>query len=54
VLLSVSTLLGLILFTLTGANWIDPVAGFVIALFAINEGREAWHGELVEDGDDDG
>jgi len=27
----------------------------VIAVFAINEGREAWEGELVEDddGDDD-
>ena len=53
VLLSVSTLLGLILFALTGLTWIDPVAGFVIALFAINEGREAWHGELVEKGDND-
>lgn len=51
VLLSISTLLGLGLFTLTGATWLDPVAGFVIALFAINEGREAWEGELV-DGDD--
>ena len=48
VLLSISTLLGLGLFTLTGATWLDPVAGFVIALFAINEGREAWEGELVE------
>ena len=53
VLLSVSTLLGLILFALTGVTWIYPVAGFVIALFAINEGREAWHGELVENGDTD-
>lgn len=48
VLLSISTLLGLGLYTLTGATWLDPVAGFVIALFAINEGREAWEGELVE------
>lgn len=47
-LLSISTLLGLIFFALTGAAWIDPVAGFVIAIFAINEGREAWHGELDE------
>lgn len=53
VLLSVSTLLGLILFATTGATWIDPLAGFIIALFAINEGREAWHGELVENGDRD-
>ena len=48
VLLSVSTLAGLGLFALTGAAWLDPVAGFVIAIFAIREGREAWEGELVE------
>lgn len=53
VLLSISTLLGLGLFALTGAAWLDPVAGFVIALFAIHEGREAWEGELVEGDDDD-
>lgn len=53
VLLSVSTLLGLVVFDLTGASWADPVAGFAIALFAIKEGREAWEGELVEDDDDD-
>ncbi len=53
VLLSVSTLAGLVLFQLTGAAWLDPVAGFVIASFAIHEGREAWEGELVEDDDDD-
>ena len=53
VLLSISTLTGLVLFELTGATWLDPVAGFVIAAFAIHEGREAWEGELVEDDDDD-
>ncbi|ORV89053.1 cation diffusion facilitator family transporter [Mycolicibacterium iranicum] len=53
VLLSISTLLGVGLFALTGAAWLDPVAGFVIAAFAIHEGREAWEGELVEDDDDD-
>lgn len=54
VILSVSTLVGLIAYAVTGATWIDPVAGFVIAAFAIHEGREAWEGELVEDdGDDD-
>ncbi|WP_125777874.1 cation diffusion facilitator family transporter [Antribacter gilvus] len=52
VLLSVSTLAGLLLFAWTGAAWLDPVAGFVIAAFAIHEGREAWEGELVEDEDD--
>jgi hypothetical protein len=53
VLLSISTLAGLVLFQLTGAAWLDPVAGFVIAAFAIHEGIEAWHGELVETDDDD-
>ncbi|MGH3431458.1 MAG: cation transporter [Thermocrispum sp.] len=47
--LSVSTFVGLLAFALAGWTWIDPIAGFVIALFAINEGREAWHGELVCD-----
>lgn len=51
VLLSISTLAGLVAFAVTGATWIDPVAGFVIAAFAIHEGREAWEGELVEDDD---
>jgi divalent metal cation (Fe/Co/Zn/Cd) transporter len=53
VLLSISTLAGLLLYMLTGAAWLDPVAGFVIAAFAIWEGKEAWEGELVEDDDDD-
>ena len=48
VLLSVSTFLGLSLFALTGAAWLDPVAGFVIAAFAVHEGLEAWRGELAE------
>lgn len=52
VLLSISTLVALGLFAITEAAWLDPVAGFVIAAFAIHEGREAWEGELVEDGDD--
>lgn len=51
VLLSISTLLGLGLYALTGATWLDPVAGFVIAAFAVHEGSEAWEGELVEDDD---
>ena len=51
VLLSVSTLLGLVLYQLTGAAWLDPVAAFVIAAFAVHEGLEAWEGELVEDDD---
>ena len=51
VLLTISTLTGLLLFQLTGATWLDPLAGFIIAAFAIHEGREAWEGELVEDDD---
>lgn len=51
VLLSISTLLGLGLYALTGATWLDPVAGFVIAAFAVHEGSEAWEGELVQDDD---
>ena len=52
VLLSVSTLVGLGAFALTGAAWLDPAAGFVVAAFAVHEGREAWEGELAcADGD---
>ncbi len=52
VLLSVSTFAGLALYAFTGATWIDPVAGFVIAVFAVKEGREAWEGELACEHDD--
>ena len=47
--LSVSTFAGLVAFAVLGWNWIDAVAGFVIAGFAVHEGREAWEGELVCD-----
>jgi len=43
--LSVSTFIGLVAYAALGWTWIDPVAGFVIALFALNGGREAWSGE---------
>lgn len=49
--LSVSTLAGLAGFAAFGLSWIDPLAGFVIASFAVREGREAWEGELVCDDD---
>ena len=49
VLLSISTMLGVGLFQLTGAAWLDPAAGFIIAAFAVHEGREAWAGELIDD-----
>ena len=49
--LSVSTFLGLAAFAMFGWTWLDSVAGFVIAYFAIREGLEAWKGEIVcEDG----
>lgn len=48
VLLSISTLIGLGLFAVTGAAWLDPVAGFIVGALAIREGLEAWEGELVE------
>jgi len=44
--LSITTLLALLLFSTFGWAWADPVAGFVIAAFAIREGREAWAGGL--------
>ncbi|WIX79239.1 hypothetical protein QRX50_49345 [Amycolatopsis carbonis] len=49
--LSVSTFVGLLAFAVFGWTWLDPVAGFVIAVFAIMEGKEAWEGELVCDDD---
>ena len=49
--LSVSTFAGLVLYALVGWTWLDAVAGFVIAIFAAMEGREAWEGELVHEHD---
>ncbi len=51
--LSVSTFAGLVAFQLFGWTWVDPVAGFVIAGFAVSEGRAAWEGEIVCDDDHD-
>lgn len=47
--MSVSTLIGLVLFQVSGWTGFDAIAGLVIAGFAISEGREAWSGELVCD-----
>lgn len=47
--LSASTFAGLAAFSLYGWTWLDSVAGFVIAGFAVVEGREAWAGELSGD-----
>ena len=49
VFLSASTLAGLVAFSAFGWWWADPVAALVVAGFALKEGREAWHGELVCD-----
>jgi len=48
-LLALATLSGLLANALAGWWWADPVAGLIIAYFAIREGREAWRGELCED-----
>jgi divalent metal cation (Fe/Co/Zn/Cd) transporter len=47
--LAATTLLGLVLFAAIGWWWADPVAALAVAWFAVREGREAWHGELVCD-----
>lgn len=47
-LLSVTTFASLLAYLFLGWTWLDPVAGFAIAAFAVMEGREAWEGELVE------
>lgn len=52
-LLSVSTFVGLLGYAAVGTTWIDSVAGFVIAYFAVREGREAWAGEIGCDDDCD-
>jgi len=43
--LSAVLLVGLVLTSTLGWSWADPVAGLVIAAFAVREGIEAWRGE---------
>jgi divalent metal cation (Fe/Co/Zn/Cd) transporter len=43
--LSAAVLLGLLLDSLFGWWWADPVAALVIVVFAIREGLEAWSGD---------
>ncbi|GAA2246691.1 cation transporter [Herbiconiux moechotypicola] len=43
--LSAAVLLGLLLNTLFGWWWADPVAALVIVVFAVREGVEAWKGD---------
>ena len=42
--LSAVLLVGLLLNSLFGWSWADPIAALVIAVIAVNEGREAWRG----------
>ncbi|MFD6161458.1 cation transporter [Nocardia sp. NPDC060256] len=43
--LSAVLLVGLLLNTLFGWSWADPIAALVIAVIAIKEGRDAWRGD---------
>ena len=59
--LSAAVLLGLVLNSLVGWSWADPLAALVIAGFAVREGVEAWRGDacatsvgmLLDDDDHD-
>ncbi|ERK71181.1 MULTISPECIES: cation transporter [Leifsonia] len=58
--LSAAVLIGLVLNSAFGWWWADPIAGLVIAVFALREGLEAWKGDacatsvgmVLEDGSD--
>jgi divalent metal cation (Fe/Co/Zn/Cd) transporter len=43
--LSAVLLVGLLLNSLLGWSWADPIAALVIAAMAVREGREAWQGD---------
>lgn len=43
--LSAVVLAGLVLNSLFGWSWADPIAALVLAAVAINEGRQAWRGQ---------
>ncbi|GIH27065.1 hypothetical protein Aph01nite_53750 [Acrocarpospora phusangensis] len=43
--LSAVLLAGLVVNTLFGWSWADPIAALVIAAMAVKEGRQAWRGE---------
>ncbi|MDT7575758.1 MAG: hypothetical protein QOH17_2091 [Pseudonocardiales bacterium] len=44
--LSAAVLVGLVLNATLGWWWADPVAGLVLAVLAVREGRNAWRGDL--------
>ncbi|GAA4756546.1 cation transporter [Amnibacterium soli] len=46
--LSAAVLVGLLLNTLLGWTWADPIAGLIIVVFAIREGLEAWRGDACK------
>jgi len=46
--LSAAVLVGLLLNTLFGWSWADPVAGLVVVVFAVREGLEAWRGDACK------
>ena len=43
--LSAVVLAGLVVNSLLGWTWADPIAALILAGVAVNEGREAWRGE---------
>lgn len=43
--LSGAVLIGLLLNTLFGWSWADPIAALVVVIFAVKEGVEAWKGD---------
>ncbi|MFI6172143.1 cation transporter [Nocardia sp. NPDC051052] len=43
--LSAVLLVGLLLNSLFGLSWADPIAALVIAVIAVKEGRDAWRGD---------
>jgi divalent metal cation (Fe/Co/Zn/Cd) transporter len=43
--LSAAVLIGLLLNSVFGWTWADPVAGLVIVVFAVREGVQAWRGD---------
>ena len=47
--LSAVVLAGLVLNSLLGWSWADPIAALVLAVVAVSEGREAWRGDTCCD-----
>ncbi|WP_448852139.1 cation transporter [Corynebacterium sp. 335C] len=53
-LMTGSALIGIVAFELTGWGGFASLASLAIAVIAVQEGREAWEGELAEEDGDDG